>query len=134
MLPVMLMLSQLSNPGIKSYLYNMKIRLYIYEQSIAWAQLEVLGKKHLTADTRDYRKHNTNPSLELCTSNTTSKDPEPYIAMCERDVNQGYARAIDVEVEPLEIHWNENGLSYTVIPFDFNLLLDPIEQPSIQTQ
>ncbi len=108
----------------------MKIRIYVYNQGVGWAQLEVLGKKHLTADTRDYRKYNSTPSLELCTSGTTHKDCEHYIAMCERDVRSGYARAIDLEVEPLEKHWQSWGISHTVIPFDFELLKDPIEEPA----
>ncbi len=103
----------------------MKIRLYIYNQGVSWAQLEVLGRKHLTADCRTFGYYKDQQTIELCTSSTTNKDCERYIAMCERDVNSGYAKAIDLDVEPIEKDWpNAGGYCSTIIKFDYNLLLD----------
>lgn len=107
------------------YLHSMKIRLYIYDQSIGWAQLEVLGKKHMSADVRDLKRYNSKPTIEICTSATTlasKNDNHAMIAMCERDVKQGYARALDIDAEPTEKSWQDWGISFTSVPFDFNTL------------
>lgn len=113
----------------------MEITLFVYKDGIVWALMEVLGVTHLThaVHTTDYRRIEgtmelcTSGTMELCTSGTTSKDARD-LAMCRRDVRDGFAREIVLNAEPIRKDWKDWGINSTVINFDYSLLNDPLPQ------
>lgn len=104
----------------------MNIRLYIYNDEIGWARLTINGVEHIAADCRTSGYRKIEKTLEITTShNTDAKEGSnrAMLGMCERDVKQGYAAAIDLEVEPIDKDWKEWGISHTVVPFDYERLV-----------